>query len=147
MKVGTTNGDVTEMTSGVSPGDEIVLTGVDKLQEGSKVNEAKGNFDGALQAYQIAANDQLLSSAGYRPLIIAYRNGAPVKMTDVASVEDDTAALVVAAHRLAKPDERRTAGSGGVDREGLYVLNDSTIARSRLRHRRACRKRQCRGAS
>jgi multidrug efflux system membrane fusion protein len=37
VKVGTTNGDVTEMTSGVSPGDEIVMTGVDKLQEGSKV--------------------------------------------------------------------------------------------------------------
>jgi multidrug efflux system membrane fusion protein len=37
VKVGTTNGDVTEMTSGVSPGDEIVLTGVDKLQDGSKV--------------------------------------------------------------------------------------------------------------
>jgi multidrug efflux system membrane fusion protein len=37
VKVGTTNGDVTEMTSGVAPGDEIVMTGVDKLQEGSKV--------------------------------------------------------------------------------------------------------------
>jgi multidrug efflux pump len=56
----------------------------------ANVNQAKGNFDGALQAYQIAANDQLLSSADYKPLIIAYRNGAPVKMTDVASVEDDT---------------------------------------------------------
>jgi multidrug efflux pump len=56
----------------------------------ANVNQAKGNFDGALQAYQIAANDQLLSGADYKPLIIAYRNGAPVKMTDVASVEDDT---------------------------------------------------------
>ena len=37
VKVETTNGDITEMTSGVSPGDEIVMTGVDKLQEGSKV--------------------------------------------------------------------------------------------------------------
>ncbi|HXA64317.1 MAG TPA: efflux RND transporter permease subunit [Bryobacteraceae bacterium] len=56
----------------------------------ANVNQAKGNFDGSHQAYQIGANDQLLSSADYAPLIIAYRNGAPVKLTDVASVVDDT---------------------------------------------------------
>ncbi|MFN7992319.1 MAG: efflux RND transporter permease subunit [Bryobacteraceae bacterium] len=55
----------------------------------ANVNQAKGNFDGPHQAYQIGANDQLLSSADYKPLIIAYRNGAPVKLTDVASVIDD----------------------------------------------------------
>jgi multidrug efflux pump len=56
----------------------------------ANVNQAKGNFDGPHQAYQIGANDQLLASADYKPLIIAYRNGAPVKLTDVASVVDDT---------------------------------------------------------
>ena len=55
----------------------------------ANVNQAKGNFDGAHQSYQIGANDQLLSSADYRPLVVAYRNGAPVKLTDVASVVDD----------------------------------------------------------
>jgi len=55
----------------------------------ANVDQAKGNFDGAHQAYQIGANDQLLSSADYTPLIIAYRNGAPVKLTDVATVTDD----------------------------------------------------------
>jgi len=55
----------------------------------ANVNQAKGNFDGAHQSYQIGANDQLLSSADYAPLIIAYRNGAPVKLTDVADVTDD----------------------------------------------------------
>ena len=55
----------------------------------ANVNQAKGNFDGAHQAYQIGANDQLLSSADYAPLIIAYRNGAPVKLTDVATIFDD----------------------------------------------------------
>jgi multidrug efflux pump len=55
----------------------------------ANVNQAKGNFDGSHQAYQIGANDQLLSSADYAPLIIAYKNGAPVKLTDVASVVDD----------------------------------------------------------
>jgi multidrug efflux pump len=56
----------------------------------ANVNQAKGNFDGLHQSYQIGANDQLLSSADYKPMIVAYRNGAPVKLTDVAKVVDDT---------------------------------------------------------
>jgi len=55
----------------------------------ANVNQAKGNFDGPRQSYQIGANDQLLSSADYTPLVVAYRNGSPVKITDVASVDDD----------------------------------------------------------
>jgi multidrug efflux pump len=54
----------------------------------ANVNQAKGNFDGPRQAYTIAGNDQLLSSDQYRPLIIAFRNGAPVKLSDVATVVD-----------------------------------------------------------
>jgi multidrug efflux pump len=56
----------------------------------ANVNQAKGNFDGPHQAYTIGANDQLLSSSDYRALIVAYRNAAPVKLTDVATVVDDT---------------------------------------------------------
>src|SRR5262249_14235824 len=48
----------------------------------ANVNQAKGSFDGRRQSYTIGANDQLLSSADYRPLIIAYRNGAPVLLSD-----------------------------------------------------------------
>ena len=55
----------------------------------ANVNQAKGGFDGPRQAYIIGANDQLYSSKDFRPLIIAYRNGAPVKLTDVAQVVDD----------------------------------------------------------
>jgi multidrug efflux pump len=55
----------------------------------ANVNQAKGNFDGTHQAYTIGANDQLLSSDEYRPLVIAYRNGAPVRISDVADVRDD----------------------------------------------------------
>ncbi|HEY6332072.1 MAG TPA: multidrug efflux RND transporter permease subunit [Blastocatellia bacterium] len=55
----------------------------------ANVNQAKGNFDGPQQSYTIGANDQLLSSASYRPVIVAYRNGAPVKVADVADVIDD----------------------------------------------------------
>jgi len=58
------------------------------LQQTS-VNQAKGNFDGSKQAYEINANDQLLSSKDYRSLVIAYRNGAPVVLSDVATVIDD----------------------------------------------------------
>jgi multidrug efflux pump len=56
----------------------------------ANVNQAKGNFDGPRQAYQIEANDQLLSSSDYAPLVIAYKNGAPIKLTDVATIVDDT---------------------------------------------------------
>ncbi|HVA00280.1 MAG TPA: efflux RND transporter permease subunit [Terriglobia bacterium] len=55
----------------------------------ANVNQAKGSFDGPHQAYQIGANDQLLSSSDYAPLVVAYRNGAPVKLSDVATVADD----------------------------------------------------------
>ncbi len=56
----------------------------------ANVNQAKGNFDGPHQAYTIGANDQLLTSSDYAALVLAYRNGAPVKLTDVASVFDGT---------------------------------------------------------
>jgi multidrug efflux pump len=54
----------------------------------ANVDQAKGTFDGPHQAYTIGANDQLISSDSYRPLIVAYRNGAPVRLTDVATVLD-----------------------------------------------------------
>jgi len=55
----------------------------------SNVNQAKGTFDGTRQSYQIGANDQLLSSDQYKPLVIAYKNGAPVRLSDIATVLDD----------------------------------------------------------
>jgi multidrug efflux pump len=54
----------------------------------ASANAAKGNFDGPRQDYQIDANDQLISSADYRSVVAAYRNGAPVMLTDVAEVVD-----------------------------------------------------------
>ena len=54
----------------------------------ANVNQAKGNFDGPHQSYQIGANDQLLSSSDYAGLVVAYKNGAPVEMTKVADVVD-----------------------------------------------------------
>jgi multidrug efflux pump len=50
------------------------------------VNTPKGNFDGTAQASTINANDQLTSADQYRDLIVAYRNGGPVRLSDVASI-------------------------------------------------------------
>jgi multidrug efflux pump len=52
----------------------------------SSVNAAKGNFDGPRQDYQIDANDQLQTKEDYGKVVVAYRNGAPVMLTDVARI-------------------------------------------------------------
>jgi multidrug efflux pump len=54
----------------------------------ASVNAAKGNFDGPRQGYQIDANDQLVTSNDYRNVVVAFRNGAPVMLTDVARIVD-----------------------------------------------------------
>jgi multidrug efflux pump len=69
----------------------------------ANVDQAKGNFDSAHQSYQIGANDQLLSAADYAPLVVAYRSGSPVMMTDVATVADDVENVRQAAWMNAAP--------------------------------------------
>ena len=54
----------------------------------ANVSGPKGSLDGAQQAYIIAANDQIAAADAYRPIIIAYRNGAPVTIGDVAQIVD-----------------------------------------------------------
>ncbi|EOI3575943.1 multidrug transporter subunit MdtB [Cronobacter turicensis] len=54
---------------------------------GANVNSAKGSFDGPERAVTLSANDQMKSADEYRNLIIAYKNGAPVRLGDVATVE------------------------------------------------------------
>jgi multidrug efflux pump len=54
----------------------------------ANVDQAKGTLNGARQSYTIGANDQLVSSGDYKPVIIAYRNGAAVRTSDVATVVD-----------------------------------------------------------
>ena len=55
---------------------------------GNSLNSAKGNFDGPAQDFTINANDQLLTSGDYKDVVVAYRNGAPVMLTDVAKIVD-----------------------------------------------------------
>jgi multidrug efflux pump len=54
----------------------------------ANTDQAKGNLQGPAQSYSIGANDQIFASSDYKPVIIAYRNGAPVRVGDVASVVD-----------------------------------------------------------
>jgi multidrug efflux pump len=63
----------------------------------ANVNEAKGNFDGPKRAFTIDANDQLRSAAEYREIFIAFRNGAPVRLSDIADVVDDAENVKLAA--------------------------------------------------
>ena len=68
----------------------INLEDVRSAIQQTTVDLAKGSFDGPAQSYQIDANDQLLTSKDYRPVIVAYRNGAPVMLSDVARVVDSS---------------------------------------------------------
>jgi len=54
----------------------------------ANVDQAKGNFDGPQQSWTIGANDQLLTASAYSPIIVAYRKGSPVRLSDVAQVVD-----------------------------------------------------------
>jgi len=63
--------------------------GIDTLRSAisaANANSAKGSFDGPKRSYTINANDQLLAAADYENLIVAWKNGAPVRMRDVAQV-------------------------------------------------------------
>jgi len=53
----------------------------------ANVNSAKGSLDGPTRSITLSANDQMTSAEDYRKLIISYNNGAPVRLGDVASIE------------------------------------------------------------
>jgi len=69
----------------------------------ANVNGPKGTFDGPTRSYTIDANDQLRSAADYRSIIIAYRNGAPVHLSDVADVIDGVENTKLAAWKDTTP--------------------------------------------
>src|SRR4029077_7234118 len=67
----------------------LTLEDVRAAGAAANVNQAKGSFDGPRQSSVIGANDQLLTSRDYKPLIVAFRNSAPVTLENVADVIDD----------------------------------------------------------
>jgi multidrug efflux pump len=54
----------------------------------ANINTPKGNFDGPMRAYTINANDQIRNASDYKQLIVAYKNGSPVRLSDVGDVVD-----------------------------------------------------------
>jgi multidrug efflux pump len=69
----------------------------------ANVNQAKGNFDGPSQAWTINDNDDLTAGSQYGPIILAYRNGAPIRVSDVATVIDGAENTKLAAWVNADP--------------------------------------------
>src|ERR1700678_4426157 len=54
----------------------------------ANVDQAKGTLNGPRQSFTIGANDQLMAGDQYRPIVVAYRNGSPVRMSDIATISD-----------------------------------------------------------
>jgi len=79
---------------------------------GANVSGPKGSLDGAQQSYTIAANDQIAVAEAYKPIIIAYRNGGPVTIGDVAQIvdglENDRTGAGTRAHRRSSSISRGT---------------------------------------
>ena len=73
----------------------------------ANVNAPKGSFDGPRQSFTIGSNDQIFSAEAYKPIIVAYKNGAPIRLGDIAniidSVENDQLAAWVGSGNGEKP--------------------------------------------
>ncbi|MDB4952772.1 MAG: Cobalt-zinc-cadmium resistance protein CzcA, partial [Myxococcales bacterium] len=69
-------------------GANLSLEDVRAVLAAANVNQPKGNLDGPRQDWALATNDQLTNAESFRPLIIAYRNGAAIRLSEIASVEN-----------------------------------------------------------
>jgi multidrug efflux pump len=98
---------------GLSPDDIRTAIG------SANVNQAKGSFDGAVRASTIDANDQLKSASEYASLIIAFKNGTPVRLSDVATIVDGAENTRLAAWANTQPgvilNVRRQPGANVIE--------------------------------
>jgi hydrophobe/amphiphile efflux-1 (HAE1) family protein len=69
----------------------------------NNVNAPKGSFDGARQSYSVGANDQIATAGEYADVIVAYRNGSPVRLRDVGQVVDNVENVRLAGWVANKP--------------------------------------------
>ena len=85
----------------------------------ANVAGAKGSLDGTHQSYSIAANDQIASADAYKSIIVAYRNGAPVLLSDIADVVDGLENTKVGAWYKGEPaivlDVQRQPGANVIE--------------------------------
>jgi multidrug efflux pump len=106
--------------------DPVALAGTDLTIEdvrlaiaAANVNQPKGNLDGPRQNWALATNDQLSNAASFRPLIIAYRNGAPIRLGEVANVIDGVENAQLAGwtgvNRTAQPESPSAGGAQAGD--------------------------------
>ena len=93
----------------------LTLEDVRSALSQANVNAPKGTLNGKTQSYSIGTNDQLVDAAQYKNTIISYKNGAPVRLSDVASVVDGVENDQLAAWANGKPavllDIRRQPGA------------------------------------
>src|SRR6185295_12126872 len=69
-------------------GHNIAMEEVRKAIVANTTNQSKGTLEGAFQSIILDANDQLMGAEGYRNIIVTFKNGAPVKIRDIAEVVD-----------------------------------------------------------
>ena len=96
----------------------------------ANANSAKGNIDGPTRAYSINSNDQLLAAADYKKLIIAYRNGAAIRVSDVAQVVDSAENIKLGAWaglRCADPQTGAAGESGDCAQGATNQLKPAII--------------------
>src|SRR6476619_3622650 len=97
----------------------IALENVRPALVGANVAGPKGALDGAHQSYTIAANDQITAASVYRDIVVAFRNGAPVKISDLADVIDGLENTKVGASYRGKPaiviDDQRQPGANVIE--------------------------------
>ncbi len=100
----------------------------------ANVNQAKGSFDGSQRASTIDANDQLRSAAEYQDLIVAWKNGSPLRLRDVAEIVDDAENLRLAAWADVPCGASNDPAAGadcGSARTGSAGTTDSAAASTR----------------
>ena len=109
----------------------------------ANANSAKGSFDGPTRAYTINANDQLLTADDYQNLIVAYRNGAPVRLVDVAQVVESAENVRLGAW-AGSDGELRPAIILNVQRQpGANVIATVDAIKERLPELQAACRRPC----
>ncbi|WP_292999513.1 efflux RND transporter permease subunit [Nevskia sp.] len=101
----------------------------------ANVNAPKGTFDGPKQSFTIGSNDQIVSADEYKPVIVAYRNGAPVRLSDIATViegvENEQLAAWVSATSFASTARTSHERPGvGDDRAGTSATSFASTART-----------------
>jgi multidrug efflux pump len=91
----------------------------------ANVNQPKGSLDGPRQSYTLATNDQLTSAAAYRSIIVAYKNGAAVRLTDVADVVDGVENAQLAGWAAAQAKRASKGGEGSLEpvNQRAIILN------------------------